>query len=200
MVSETSPQTPQRQRPNLWLVTFGDLLTLLLCLFIAVARLGPLGQDEKMPSDSNVTQSENAYSANSNTAPTDPHSGTNLAQKEANRSSPEAGSEHLKLVETEFDSGALELTEEAHQRVLTFLGAFKPQQIARLRLETCNAVGLGQSGDGWFGSQSRALVLARVVESAGAELGTLWVQPSRRDCPSEPEPFVAMLTVDISHG
>lgn len=189
------PGSKPRQGPIPWLVTFGDLLTLLLCFFIAIISTGPLSPNYQ-PKEYQPVSIEGSAPKDAGIKPTPAaFPGTVLAQKEVEGSSPEAVSEHLKIVETEFDSGSPELTPAGREKLSSFLGGLGVQPIARLTIETCGSRRLGGRESELLSAQARALTLARLIQTAGKQLDELRLRPVASNCGAELELNAAKLTV-----
>jgi flagellar motor protein MotB len=83
-----SPLTPPKgrlSRPSLWLVTFGDLLTLMLCFFLATISLRPLSSTS---TSALTTQNNKVSTAKLNSLVQLKGAGTRLAAKEEELSAP----------------------------------------------------------------------------------------------------------------
>lgn len=147
--------------PHLWLVSFGDLLTLLLCFFLSIITFGPLGSGpRKLPSnglDPQVVQSK----VDLRGTQTARESGTMLAIHDSGSMQIE-----LMLTEADFKKTPFEVNREAWNRLQSEI-ALDSYGDGAVVVETCSSLHGSASAKARFISMSRALAIRSHLIDAG---------------------------------
>ena len=138
---------------KLWLVTFGDLLTLLLTFFVMTIALS--GQNEAAQAAQNQVNPNdiNGIEENIKEEPLIRLSGTNIAIYKRRTPVREVG-----LSESDFNTEADELKSEAVKKLKMIISSRK-DELSSIRLELCGGSGGYATEVSWFKSISRALFI-----------------------------------------
>lgn len=122
---KTSLSAPVRPESSNWLISFGDLLTLLVCFFMAGVTYGPLNP-------ANSSAETDTYKLNPNSA-AQPNSGTTLAVTQFKDG--QARSAQALFMAGDFDPLTGQLSDQARQRFEAVLN----QEGTQVQIETCSA-------------------------------------------------------------
>ena len=180
--TSTQPSHSGSSQPPLWMITFGDLLTLLLCFFLTIIGLGPLGKGK-------ITQSNKDVTAQKAEAPTAREermmaraSGTilaNITNESAPgvRSSSSQRSLRLVISRTDFSADEVSLGESAVLRIAS--AGEEIRNSMRVRIETC-----GEPGSAELDRQvvERAKSLAAAVRGTGIDAALIDYAPMIDGC------------------
>ncbi|MEZ4753955.1 MAG: flagellar motor protein MotB [Bdellovibrionota bacterium] len=162
-----------------WLVTFGDLLTLLLTFFVMSIAIG--GQNETATAE-NIQKNQISTKENSQLEEIEviPRlvklSGTNIAIQTLRTPLKEVG-----LDESDFNTESDHLTAKAAQRLRAILSARK-DEFSTVRLELCGGLGGYATEVSWYKSISRALFVQSQLVDAGISKSQLAIRPLGPHC------------------
>lgn len=151
------PRTPSAGTPDVWLITFSDLLTLVLGFFLVVISLSDIGK--RTPPVEVATDNPNAVTVSA--ARGDRESGTAIAEV---ITSPSVSEFHLRSSDFENGSAALDSDRLEKIKKAVALTGYKESQI---RIETCSESGGEQDGQNWFIALGRVSALRRQLLDAG---------------------------------
>ena len=135
------PKAFSRRDTSAWLVTFGDLLTLLLCFFITIVRFSPLGAMQNNQASPLVNSKAGPVQGTGWAAPDSQLSGTFLAPSHLKRGlgagivAP-AMAFRMPVWEQDFDLSTDRLNSDAERR---FREALQGLVLAQARIELCTA-------------------------------------------------------------
>ncbi len=188
----TPSSTSNRFSPTIqtnWLLSFGDLLTLLLCFFLSVLSLSPLNPAYKSPEKGKSKQIVNEPPSTEATGAAGKTSGgIELANSSGTVADPSVGSSannfkqlSVWLTEADFREGNLELLPEAQERLKSQVFGSAYERVS-VRIEGCAEVEQGRAEAAWAASLSRILTLRSQMIDAGIPATTLSYRVLGPDC------------------
>lgn len=178
----SGPAIPARSgvsKPSaIWLISFGDLLTLLLCFFLSIVSFGPLNPNVELPK-SDLTTRTNSSALPAEQKITRP--GTRFALKTHGRfaAARHFGELKLQIAEEEYTDLGGRLYEAAQQRLIK---AVKSDSYRVVAAEVSSCSALSSERSGWFQSVSRALEMRRQLVDAGISAQAVKVRVLGSNC------------------
>jgi hypothetical protein len=166
-------------KPNaIWLISFGDLLTLLLCFFLSIVSFGPLNPHATLPKNELTARSD---STPSTSAYKKTPAGTGFALKTHGRfaAARHFGELKLQIAEEEYTDLGGTLSEEAQKRLES---AVKSSGYSVLAASVSSCSALGSVSSGWFQSISRSLQVRRQLVDAGVSAQAVTVRALGSSC------------------
>lgn len=143
-----------KQQKNLWLVSFGDLLTLMLCFFLSLVAYGHVKPASSGPDVASTNCNDRQSDPNCVASNPEKVDGTSLANYQI--SSTSAGETLIfNFNENDFEAETGQLKLMAYDRVKTVVETkeYVPKTVF---VEVCSTVG---SDGGWFDSLKRAVAI-----------------------------------------
>ena len=179
-----------------WLISFGDLLTLLLCFFLTIVSFGPLNPKATLPIKGVTSQSNSVTGPEPGVGVGKLGAGTQVAQS---RTSSTENQKELRLVFNVEDF--LEPTEKlVPAKVIELQKLIKTDgySVGRVRLESCSE--LKSDDQGWFQALSRGFYLRGQFIDAGIEPKRIELRVVGRNCAAlknDPTEFGLAATVNV---
>ncbi|MCB0317512.1 MAG: hypothetical protein KDD56_02060 [Bdellovibrionales bacterium] len=161
---------------KLWLVSFGDLLTLLLTFFVMTIAISGKGATEDTDKTTLTPKNPAEVVEHQRQAEIFVLSGTKIATYPYRTEVREIG-----LREIDFNTEADELTQDAKKRLRQVLTTRK-DVLSPVRLEVCGGLGGYATEVSWFKSIGRALFVSSQLFDAGIPKALLEVRPLGPHC------------------
>jgi hypothetical protein len=158
------------------MVSFGDLLTLLLCFFIAIVAFHRHGSSQIPANDVPDTGNHEEKIDAGHFYQQDPSDGTPLALLPV--SSPGTV---LRLEPADFGGQEEQMTDEAEHWFRTAIKS-EDYSLTAVRLEVCGNTSPGREDTGWYLSMRRALAMRRQLVDAGFALEGFEIELLGPDC------------------
>lgn len=186
--------TMNAPKPALWLVTFGDLLTLLLCFFLTMVTFGPLGNNEKTSTNQGVTAPTAASTQEPQGGSLLQDSGTVIANIQSDDSERDLGvrnmapfvrSLRLELRSEDFAADTFVLSKQTQDLLERLLSeaqastAVSQSQIENVLIEVCQQA---QGSVALEQMMEQALTLGRSLQSGVAQVGVLNYRLATKGC------------------
>lgn len=168
---------------NGWLISFGDLLTLLLCTFVAIISFAGMRNQPELRAkyiDSTQEVNNNQRLASSNGA--EPIAGTQVANQVARdlAGGADQSAEQLLLLASDFSPDEPAGSAATKQKIGAALAGISSLEL--VRVESCATRDSGSNEQAWFWSMGRALEASSALLELGLPREKLQIRALGPDC------------------
>lgn len=191
-------QEAQNRGEGLWLLSLGDLLTLLLGFFIALIGSSPLNPAVRSTNSEHSTSNSGGGSSRLS----DAEVGTAIA--ELDMQTPETPVRHVVFGEDDFEAMGMSMRDGVYgSRVSAAIP--ESYRVSGMLIESCGGVSGASGASGWDGAAARALAVRGQAIDSGMDAKLIKVRLLGPDCAalgvgSETNPLMRIEFATVADG